>query len=170
MTEEDQTPVVAPLEIHGQPAKVTPTGTVIFCAREQLFDLVVALRSEGFLQLVDLCGVDYLHHPDRSGLPDGVIAERFEVVVGLINHSERTRVRIRVQVPEGQPSVPTLFHIHPGADAMERETYDLLGIEFEGHPDHTRILLPESWVGHPLRKDYDVGRIPVQFKAAPAAR
>jgi len=66
--------------------------------------------------------------------------------------------------------VPTLFEIHPGTEAAEREVYDMFGIEFAGHPDLTRILMPEDWIGHPLRKDYYSGRIPVQFKDAPAAR
>ena len=61
--------------------------------------------------------------------------------------------------------VPTIVDLHPGAEAMEREAYDMFGITFDGHPDHTRILMPENWVGYPLRKDFSMGRIPVQFKA-----
>jgi NADH-quinone oxidoreductase subunit C len=79
-------------------------------------------------------------------------------------------VRIRVQVPADDPVVPTLFDLYPGTEAMEREAYDLLGVVFDGHPDMTRILLPEDWEGHPLRKDYGVGRVPVQFKGAPGPR
>jgi NADH-quinone oxidoreductase subunit C len=66
--------------------------------------------------------------------------------------------------------VASLYDLYPGAEAMEREAYDLLGINFEGHPDLSRILLPDDWEGHPLRKDYAMGRIPVQFKSAAQAR
>jgi len=66
-------------------------------------------------------------------------------------------------VPESDPTLPSLFSLWPGTEAPERETYDMFGIGFTGHPDLTRILMPEDWVGHPLRKDYDVGAIPIQF-------
>ena len=75
------------------------------------------------------------------------------------------RVRVRVQVPQGDPVVPSLFGLYAGTEAPEREVFDMFGIVFEGHPDLTRILMPEDWEGHPLRKDFAVGRIPVQFKA-----
>jgi NADH-quinone oxidoreductase subunit C len=91
-------------------------------------------------------------------------------VVLLINHREPARLRIKVQVPEGDATVPSLFEVHPGTEALEREVFDMFGIAFEGHPDLTRILMPEDWDGHPLRKDYAVGRIPVQFKGDPGPR
>jgi NADH-quinone oxidoreductase subunit C len=103
-------------------------------------------------------------------LPEGVRPERFEVVVNLLSLSRASRVRIRVQVPESDAEVGTLFDLYPGVEAMEREAYDLFGIVFVGHPDMTRILMPEDWEGHPLRKDYGVGRVPVQFKGAPGPR
>ena len=87
-----------------------------------------------------------------------------------MSHTERERVRLRIQVPEAEPSVPSLFDVHPGSEAMEREVFDLYGIRFDGHPDLTRILMPEDWVGHPLRKDEAIGRIPVQFKGTADAR
>ena len=131
--------------------------------------MVAAFRDAGFEMCADLCAVDYLTHPGRS-LPDGVTPERFEVVVNLLSLSMRQRVRIRVQVPESDPVVDSIIDVYPGADAMEREAYDLIGIIFAGHPDMTRILMPEDWEGHPLRKDYGVGRVPVQFKEAPGPR
>jgi len=75
-------------------------------------------------------------------------------------------VRLRVQVPEEDPRLPTLFDLFPGAENPEREVFDMFGIAFDGHPDMTRILMPEDWDGHPLRKDYATGIVPVRFKAA----
>jgi len=114
---------------------------------------------------VDLTAVDYLLRPGRP-LPDGIVHERFEVVVNLLSLRDRTRLRLRVQVPESDPTIATLFDLHPGTEAMEREVYDMFGILFTDHPDLSRILMPEDWDGHPLRKDYGVGAIPVQFKGA----
>jgi NADH-quinone oxidoreductase subunit C len=142
---------------------------VLFPTRAQYLDLVGELRDEGFEMCADLCGVDYLAHPGRR-LPPGVTEERFEVVVNLLSLSQARRLRVRLQVPESDTVAPSLFELYPGTEAMEREAYDLFGIVFEGHPDMTRILMPEDWEGHPLRKDYGVGRVPVQFKGAPGPR
>ena len=125
-----------------------------------------ALVDDGYEVCVDLTGVDYLTHPGRT-LPEGVAAERFEVVLNLLDLRQARRLRVRVQVPGDDPVLPSMFDLWPGTEAMERETFDMFGILFDGHPDLTRILMPEDWIGHPLRKDYDVGRIPVQFKARP---
>ena len=97
-------------------------------------------------------------------LPEGVVPERFEVVANLIDLDRRRRLRVRLQVPAADPVAPSLFDLWPGTEAMERETYDMFGIRFDNHPDLTRILMPEEWIGHPLRKDDDEARIPVQFK------
>ena len=140
-----------------------------FPHRDTYKQMVTAFRDAGFETCSDLCAVDYLTHPGRT-VPDGVVAERFEVVVNLLSLSLRQRVRIRVQVPDSDPRVDTLFDVYTGTDAMEREAFDMMGIVFEGHPDMTRILMPEDWEGHPLRKDYGVGRVPVQFKEAPGPR
>ncbi len=140
-----------------------------FPTRDQYVGVVGGYRDDGFEMCVDLCAVDYLGHPGRT-LPEGVVPERFEVVVNLLSLSQVRRARVRVQVPGSDPVVPTLFDLYPGVEAMEREAFDLFGVVFEGHPDLTRILLPEEWEGHPLRKDYGVGRVPVQFKEAPGPR
>ena len=142
------------------------THVACFPTLEQYHALVVALCADGFEMCADLCAVDYLHHMERW-LPEGVAPERFEVVVNLLSLSRRQRARIRVQVPGEDPSVPSIFDVYPGSEAMEREAFDLFGIIFESHPDLTRILMPEDWEGHPLRKDYATGHVPVQFKEAP---
>ena len=74
-----------------------------------------------------------------------------------------TRLRLRVFVPESEAVVPSVVSLWPGANFFEREIYDLMGITFVGHPDLRRIMLPEEWVGHPLRKDMSVGGEPIEF-------
>ncbi len=133
--------------------------------REQYVELVQRLADDGYVMCVDLTAVDYLQFMERS-LPEGITRERFEVVVNLLDLANRRRLRLRVQVPEDDAVLPTLFDIHPGTEAMEREVFDMFGIVFTDHPDPSRILMPEDWDGHPLRKDYEVGEIPVQFKGA----
>ena len=137
---------------------------VLHPARDQYLATVKALLDDTFVMCADLTAVDYLGFPGRS-LPEGVTPERFEVVVNLLSLERRERIRVRVQVPEADATLPTLFDMYPGTEAMEREVYDMFGIVFTDHPDLTRILMPEDWDGHPLRKDYDQGRIPVQFSA-----
>jgi NADH-quinone oxidoreductase subunit C len=155
--------------IHGVPASLSRGQLVVHPDRANYLRVARALQDEGYPMCVDLTGVDYLFHMDRL-LPPGVRPERFEVVVGLLSFSPPRRIRLRVQVPESDPTIPTLFEVYPGTEVMEREVYDMYGIVFTDHPDLTRILMPEDWEGHPLRKDYGVGRIPVQFKGAPPPR
>jgi len=142
---------------------------VLHPSRDSYAGLLATLHADGYHSVIDLCGVDYLNNSSRE-LPDGIEPERFEVVVNLINHRQRARLRLRIQIPESDPKLASAFDLYPGTEAMERETFDMFGISFDGHPDLTRILMPEDWIGHPLRKDYDAGRIPVQFKGAPANR
>ncbi len=153
----------------GVPAETSAGTLVLHPRREEYVSVADELRRSGFELCSDLCGVDYLRHMARS-LPTGVRPERFEVVVSLTSLSRHRRVRLRVQVPETDARVETLFHVYPGTEAMEREAFDMFGVSFEGHPDMTRILMPEDWEGHPLRKDFSVGRVPVQFKEAPGPR
>jgi NADH-quinone oxidoreductase subunit C len=155
---------------HGVPVSRSRGQRVLHPTREQLHEVVAALRDDGFDQCIDVTAVDYLAAEQPRSLPAGVAPERFELVVGLLSHAKRERVRLRVQVPADDLHVPSLFDLHPGSEYLERETYDMFGIVFDDHPDLTRILMPEDWIGHPLRKDYAVGRIPVQFKGAPSSR
>jgi NADH-quinone oxidoreductase subunit C len=152
-------------QLHGAPVSESLGQTVVFPSRAQYLDLMKALVDDGFQMCVDLTAVDYLTHPGRA-LPDGVDAERFEVVVSLLDIDSARRLRVRVQVPDDDAALPTLFDVWPGTEALEREVFDMFGISFDGHPDLSRILMPEDWIGHPLRKDYEVGEIPVQFKEA----
>ncbi len=155
----------------GVPTSESRGQTVLHVPREQLADFVMQLRDEhGFNMCLDVTAVDYLAYEAPRHLPPEVEPERFEVVVVLLSMTDRRRIRLRVQVPQDDPVVPSLFDVHPGTEAMEREAYDMFGIRFDGHPDLTRILMPEDWLGHPLRKDYPVGRIPVQFKGVENAR
>ena len=167
-TNTDPEPVEAapePVRLHGALVTDSLGQVVLHPTREQYVAVVKALADDGYAMCVDVTGVDYLGHMGRP-VADGITAERFEVVVNLLDITDRRRVRLRVQVPESDCTLPSLFDVHPGTEAMERETFDMFGVEFTGHPDLSRILMPEDWIGHPLRKDYDVGRIPVQFKGA----
>jgi NADH-quinone oxidoreductase subunit C len=153
----------------GVVAQSTAGQEVLFPTREQYLALATELKAAHFVTCADLCAVDYLAHEDRL-LPETVTAERFEVVAHLRSLEARSIVRLRVQVPVDDAVCPTLFFLYPGTENMEREAYDMFGIVFSGHPDMTRILMPQEWEGHPLRKDYGVGRVPVQFKGAPGPR
>ena len=142
---------------------------VRFVAKDEYLKTLTALRSEGFEMCVDLTAVDYLTHPGRTLAPEvskKISLERFEIVVNLLSLSQRRRVRLRVQVAASDTTIDSAFDLYPGTEAMEREVFDMFGVTFNGHPDLTRILMPEDWVGYPLRKDYSQGEIPVQFKGA----
>jgi NADH-quinone oxidoreductase subunit C len=156
-------------ELHGQPVVTAFGSTVVHTNRDGYLDLMRGLKSDGYEMCVGVTGVDYLTHPGRA-LPPGIYPERFEVVVELLSLSAHARVRVRCQVPVSDPRIPTLFDLWPGSEAHERETYDMFGVTFDDHPDMTRILMPEDWEGHPQRKDYATGHIPVQFKEAPGGR
>ena len=151
-------------QLHGCPTGESRGQATVFPTAVQYLPLVKQLADDGYTMCVDLTAVDYLTHPGRT-LPEGTPAKRFELVVNLLSIEQRSRVRLRLQLDDGE-APPSLFEVHPGTEAMEREVYDMFGIAFTGHPDLTRILMPEDWDGHPLRKDYDPGRIPVQFKEA----
>ena len=140
------------------------------CTRADYVATVRGLLVDTFSMCVDLTAVDYLTYAGDRSLPVDVVGERFEVVVNLLSIEKRERARVRVQVPADDATIATLFDMYPGTEAMEREVYDMFGIVFTNHPDLTRILMPEDWDGFPLRKDYDQGRIPVQFSGDFAAK
>jgi NADH-quinone oxidoreductase subunit C len=167
--EESEPPPPPPPTLHGWPIADSHGQQVVYCDRDGYGALMAELKQEGFEMCADLCAADYLIHTGRQ-VPEGIEPERFEVVVDLLSLSQQRRLRVRVQVPESDPVLATMFDLWPGTEALEREVFDLMGIRFDRHPDLTRILMPEDWEGHPLRKDYGVGRVPVQFKEAPGPR
>ena len=147
---------------HGQP--------VVYVDRAVMADVAVSLRDEEqFTMLIDTVVVDHLLDGSRLHV-EGVVPERFEVVVNFLSHTRNRRIRVICQVPIDDPVVPSLTPVYPGANFPERESYDLFGIAFEGHPDLTRILMPDDWHGHPLRKDDAAARVPVTFKGDPSPR
>lgn len=159
----------------GCPATDSFGQAVIHPTRETYIATLKLLVDASFTLCTDLTAVDFLtfgggesHNVTPRALPDGIVAERFEVVLNLISLENRERIRLRIQVAESDAVMPTAFDLYPGTEAMEREVFDMFGISFSGHPDPSRILMPEDWDGHPLRKDFEVGRIPVQFKGAPS--
>ena len=119
--------------------------------------LVESLHSESYEMMIDLTVVDWFRKKEP----------RFEVVVQFLSVSKNDRKTVKVFVDDEELSIPSITDIYPSANFYEREAFDMFGINFLEHPDLTRILMPDDWDGHPLRKNYGSGRIPVQFKNAP---
>ena len=152
---------------HGALVSSSRGQVVLHPDRDSYLAVIAALQAEGFNLCSDVTCVDALTFGADRAVPEGVQPERFELVVNLTSLRRRERVRVRVQVPESDAVVPSLFGHYPGSEAMEREVFDMFGITFTDHPDLSRILMPEDWEGHPLRKDDGAARIRVQFKGAP---
>ena len=151
-----------PHDSHGQ--------AVVYVDRGAWHDVAAFLREEQHVtQCLDVTAVDHLHDEMRLEVP-GVERERFEVVANYLSHPRNQRVRTICEVPAGDATVASLVDVFPGVDFAEREVFDLFGITFDGHPDLTRILMPDDWEGHPLRKDDTPARVPVTFKEDPAPR
>ena len=126
--------------------------------RDHLVGLCRTLRDDPALRfelLSSVSGVDYLHTPDR-----------LHSVYHLTSMTYRRRLRLEVSVGVDDPHVPSVTSVYPTADWQERETWDMFGIIYDGHPALTRILMPDDWDGHPQRKDYPLGGIPVEYKGA----
>jgi len=157
---------------HGQP--------VVYVDRSVFADVAAFLRDEQqFTMCVDITATDHLLDGERyvprvipdAGTPSaGTVVERFEVVANYLSHVRNRRIRVICAVPADDRSVPSLTAVYPGTNFPERETYDFFGIDFVGHPDLTRILMPDDWEGHPLVKDYPPARVPVTFKGDPHPR
>jgi len=120
--------------------------------RPRLLDALARAREAGFSVLTDLTAVDRL--PQQP---------RFEVVYLVTNYGAPARLRLKVRVEAEDAVVPSAGPVYPGADWLEREVFDMFGIRFSGHPGLTRILMPDDWEGHPLRKDFPLVEEPVHF-------
>ena len=157
--------IVAGMAGKGLPADAVQQVTVdrgeitFYLRREQLVAMCQLLRDDPSLRF-ELCasvsGVDY-----GADLP-----QRLHVSYHLLSMTYRRRIRLEVAVDVDDPHVPSVVEVYPTADWQERETWDMFGIVFDGHPALTRILMPDDWDGHPQRKDYPLGGIPVEYKGA----
>ena len=143
---------------------------VVYVTRDAWHDVAAFLRDEQkFTQCVDITAVDHLVDVERA-LPEGVQGERYEVVANFLSHPRNRRIRTICEIADGDTEVASLVDLYSGLSFPEREVFDLFGIRFSGHPDLTRILMPDDWVGHPLRKDDSPARVPVTFKEDPGPR
>lgn len=132
----------------------------LFIRREHLPAVARSLRDDPSLRFEMCTGVSGVHYPSESGRELHAVYHFLS-----ITHGGR-RVRVEVTAPDDDPHIPSIVEIYPANDWHERETWDMFGIEFDGHPSLTRILMPDDWPGHPQRKDYPLGGIPVEYKGA----
>jgi NADH-quinone oxidoreductase subunit C len=127
--------------------------------REHLIATAQALRDDDELRFELCCGVSGVHYPDDEG-------RELHAVYPLMSITHNRRISVETTCPDADSHVPSLFSVYPTCDWHERETYDFFGIIFDGHPSLTRIEMPDDWVGHPQRKDYPLGGIPVEYHGA----
>jgi NADH-quinone oxidoreductase subunit C len=133
-------------------------GEITFhISRNHLQEAAKLLRDDPKLRFELCSGVSGVHYPADEG-------RELHAVYQLTSMTYNRRIRVEVGVPDADPHLPTLTAIYPAVDWHERETYDMYGLIFDGHPALTRILMPDDWPGHPQRKDYPLGGIPVEYK------
>jgi NADH-quinone oxidoreductase subunit C len=134
----------------------------LYIERERIAEVCQVLRDDPSLRfelLSSVSGVDYLDAaPDQP--------KRLHVAYHLTSMTYRHRIRLEVELTADDPHVPSVTSVYPTADWQERETWDMFGVIFDGHPALTRILMPDDWEGHPQRKDYPLGGVPVEYKGA----
>ncbi|MDO4899319.1 NADH-quinone oxidoreductase subunit C [Actinomyces sp.] len=135
----------------------------LFIAREHLLDVARPLRDDQDLRFELCLGVTGVHYPHDHGRE---LHACYELI--SLTHGARA-LRLEVALAQTDPHVPSLVPVYPGNDWHEREAWDLMGIVFDGHPNLTRSAMPDDWVGHPQRKDYPLGGIPVEYKGASTA-
>ena len=125
--------------------------------REYLLPVAQTLRDDPALRFELCTGVSGVHHPQDKG-------RELHAVYHLLSMTHNRRIRLEVTAPDADPHIPSVVATYPTADWHERETFDFFGIVFDGHPALTRIQMPDDWPGHPQRKDYPLGGIPVEYK------
>lgn len=134
----------------------------MYVRREHLLSVAQVLRDEPDLRFELLSGVSGVHYPHETG-------RELHAVYHLLSITNNRRLRVEVTCPDADPHIPSVVPVYPTADWHERETWDFFGIQFDGHPALTRIEMPDDWPGHPQRKDYPLGGIPVEYKGATIA-
>lgn len=132
---------------------------VLFVKRERLLDVARYLRDDQDLRFEMCLGVSAVHYPAEEG-------RELHAYFPLFSITHNRLISVEVTCPESDPHIPSLCSVYPGDDWSEREAFDLMGIVFDGHPGLTRSAMPDDWVGHPQRKDYPLGGIPVEYKGA----
>jgi NADH-quinone oxidoreductase subunit C len=137
---------------------VVHRGEITFhVRRDDLLAVARLLRDDEQLRFELCAGVSGVHYPDDTG-------RELHAVYHLLSMTHNRRIRLEVSAPDADPHIPSLVAVYPTNDWHERETWDMFGIVFDGHPALTRILMPDDWPGHPQRKDYPLGGIPVEYK------
>lgn len=141
-------------------AVVVSNGEITFYVKaEHLLAFVTRLRDEPALRFEICLGVSGVHYPNQKG-------HELHAVWHFQSVTWNRRIRVEVTAPDEHPHVPSIVSVYPADDWHERETFDMFGIVFDDHPGLTRILMPDDWYGHPQRKDYPLGGIPVEYKGA----
>lgn len=130
-----------------------------FVLTEYIVDFARMLRDEPGLRFEMCLGVNGVHYPEDKG-------RELHAVYPFLSITHNRRIRVEVTAPDANPHIPSIVGIYPSNDWHERETWDFFGIVFDGHPSLTRIEMPDDWAGHPQRKDYPLGGIPVEYKGA----
>lgn len=131
----------------------------IFIVRDHIARVAKYLRDDADLRFELCLGTNGVHYPSDEG-------RELHAVYPLMSITYNRNIRLEVTCPGGDPHIPSIVSVYPANDWQERETWDLIGIIFDGHPSLTRTALPDDWVGHPQRKDYPLGGVPVEYKGA----
>ena len=138
---------------------VSAADLTFYVCREHLLAVASRLRDDPALAFELCLGVSGVHYPQERG-------RELHAVYHLLSITHNRRLRLEVTVPDADPHLPSLTGIYPTCDWHERETWDFFGLIFDGHPALTRIEMPDDWRGHPQRKDYPLGGIPVEYRGA----